>query len=286
MTDTVSLEQLVHLSLGDPEAGAVNFNVLKTLLLQMLKAMNLYNYQPMMTADDQQTVKEALTISNSSTPTKRQVKFDEKDGATSTSIFEDSSEDQTGDESKKRSRRKRRDRSLERLNALEEKVFRFESQLNAFDKIPSNDEIIDRTKHLSKKTSDSTDSASKAQRHGPILEIWQYTQLEKRLESAENGITRVRRLNTRNEQVSRFDLFSFQLASLLQDLVSDMSDLKESQESMKQTTDQLKKQQDDFQKLLDKLNQEKNDWVRKFDSSKDFHSAVNFRFFSGEEIGC
>ena len=63
MTDILSLEQLVHLSLGDPEAGAVNFNVLKTLLLQMLKAMNLYNYKPTMSDDDQRTLKEALLTS-------------------------------------------------------------------------------------------------------------------------------------------------------------------------------------------------------------------------------
>ena len=61
MADILSLEQLVHLSLGDPEAGAVNFNVLKTLLLQMLKAMNLFNYKPTMSDHDQRTIKEALT---------------------------------------------------------------------------------------------------------------------------------------------------------------------------------------------------------------------------------
>ena len=192
MADSLSLEQLVHLSLGDPEAGAVNFNVLKTLLLQMLKAMNLYNFQPNMTDDDQRTVKEALTISsNSTTPSKRQVKFDEKDGTGSTSIFDESA-DEHQDEAKRKSRRKKRDRSLDRLNALEEKVFRFESQLNAFDQIPSNDELINRAKQAPRKTSDPADSSSKGTRQGPILEVWQYTQLEKRLESAENGITRVK----------------------------------------------------------------------------------------------
>lgn len=192
MAEVLSLEQLVHLSLGDPEVGAVNFNVLKTLLLQMLKAMNLFNYQPTMTADDQKNVSEALTLSSTpTTPSKRQVKFDQ-DG--STSFFDESGEDQA-DEAKRKSRRKKRDRSLDRLNALEEKVFRFESQLNALDQIPSNSELIDRAKQVPRKTSDPADSPSKtgASRHGPILEVWQYTQMEKRIESAENGITRVTR---------------------------------------------------------------------------------------------
>jgi hypothetical protein len=165
MTDILSLEQLVHLSLGDPEAGAVNFNVLKTLLLQMLKAMNLYNYKPAMSDDDQRTLKEALLL---------------------TTIENDES---TNNETK--SQRRKRDRSSDRLNSLEEKVFRFESQLNALNEIPSNSELIDRAKQIPKYSSIHDHQTKTTNRQGPILEIWQYTQMEKRIESAENGITRV-----------------------------------------------------------------------------------------------
>ena len=161
MTDILSLEQLVHLSLGDPEAGAVNFNVLKTLLLQMLKAMNLYNYKPTMSDDDQRTVKEALTTSP-----KPQVTFEQDQQSTS----------DTENETKKKSRRKKRDRSSDRLNSIEEKVFRFESQLNALNQIPSNSELIDRAKQMPKKTADHDDQGKTTGRHGPILEVWQYTQ--------------------------------------------------------------------------------------------------------------
>lgn len=185
MADTVSLEQLVHLSLGDPEAGAVNFNVLKTLLLQMLKAMNLFNYKPIMSDYDERTIKEALLASSSEKPTRTNVKFDQDE---STSLF-DESED-SNNEIKQKLRRRTRDRSLDRLTTLEEKVNRFESQLNAFNQIPSNAELIDRVKELSKTKTDDSNSKKSGQ-HGPILEVWQYTQLEKRLESAENGITRV-----------------------------------------------------------------------------------------------
>lgn len=164
MTDILSLEQLVHLSLGDPEAGAVNFNVLKTLLLQMLKAMNLYNYKPTMSDDDQRTLKEALLITN------------QQDH-----VLEHDNEQQ---ENQRKSRRQR-DRSSDRLNSLEEKVFRFESQLKALNEIPSNNELIDRAKQIPKQPTTN-------HRQGPILEVWQYTQMEKRIESAENGITRVK----------------------------------------------------------------------------------------------
>jgi hypothetical protein len=174
MTDILSLEQLVHLSLGDPEAGAVNFNVLKTLLLQMLKAMNLYNYKPTMSDDDQRTLKEALLTSDIST-------FER----------EESSINENENETKRKSQRKKRDRSSDRLNSLEEKVFRFESQLNALNEIPSNSELIDRAKQIPKYSLSHGEQTKTTNRQGPILEIWQYTQMEKRIESAENGITRV-----------------------------------------------------------------------------------------------
>ena len=190
MTDILSLEQLVHLSLGDPEAGAVNFNVLKTLLLQMLKAMNLFNYQPTMTDDDHRTLTEALSKSNSRQ--EHHVKFGLDESLRSS--HESGDDDGNRNDAKKKHRRKiQRDRSSDRLNTLEEKVFRFESQLNALDQIPSNAEILERAKHMSKNNAPDADpsSTSKTNRQGPILEIWQYTQMEKRLESAENGITRV-----------------------------------------------------------------------------------------------
>lgn len=180
MSDTLSLEQLVHLSLGDPEAGAVNFNVLKTLLLQMLKAMNLYNYKPAMTDDDQRTLKEALSTSSTTTE-KQRVSFEEPESNVG---------DNENDVNRKAQRRIR-DRSSDRLNSLEEKVFRFESQLNALNQIPSNSELIDRAKQIQRKGSDHDVQTKATSRHGPILEIWQYTQMEKRIESAENGITRV-----------------------------------------------------------------------------------------------
>ncbi|CAF0775858.1 unnamed protein product [Rotaria sordida] len=243
MADILSLEQLVHLSLGDPEAGAVNFNVLKTLLLQMLKAMNLFNYKPTMSDHDERTIKEALLASSSSTttkPTKVHVKFDEDE-----SISQLDESDNLNNEIKQKLRRKARDRSSDRLTVLEEKVTRFESQLNALNQIPSNSELIDKARQISKTKIDDTGSLQTTSHHGPILEVWQYTQMEKRLESAENGITR--------------------LASLLQDLISDMSDLKESHETIKQTTDELKKQQDDLKNIIDILNREKNDWAKKSD---------------------
>jgi len=54
--------------------------------------------------------------------------------------------------------------------------------------LPSNAEVIDRARQMLKKSLNNDDTTDS---QGPILEIWQYTQMEKRIESAENGITRV-----------------------------------------------------------------------------------------------
>jgi thymidylate synthase len=123
-----------------------------------------------MSDDDQRTLKEALSTST---------KQDEP------SISENETE------TIRKSQQKKRDRSSDRLNTLEEKVFRFESQLNALDQIPSNSELIDRAKQMPKKVADHEAQTKTTNRQGPILEVWQYTQMEKRIESAENGITRV-----------------------------------------------------------------------------------------------
>lgn len=40
-----------------------------------------------------------------------------------------------------------------------------------------------------------------------------------------------------------------------------MNDLKDSHETIKQTTDDLKKQQDDLKTILESLNKEKTNWV-------------------------
>ena len=64
-----------------------------------------------------------------------------------------------------------------------------------------------------------------------------------------------------------------------------MSDLKESHETIKQTTDDLKKQQDEMKTLLDKLNQEKNDWVKFKDLFENVFLHISL-FIQGEKIRC
>ena len=51
------------------------------------------------------------------------------------------------------------------------------------------------------------------------------------------------------------------MASLLQDLLSDMNELRKSNETIRQRADEIEKQQDELKNIVDMLNKEKNDWV-------------------------
>jgi FtsZ-binding cell division protein ZapB len=59
-----------------------------------------------------------------------------------------------------------------------------------------------------------------------------------------------------------------------------MNDLKESHETIKQTTDELKKQQDDLKNIVEILNKERNDWVNQLLSL----THLFLGYFSGKKI--
>ena len=69
----------------------------------------------------------------------------------------------------------------ERFRNLEDKLSRLEQQLSALNSLPPNNQLIEKAKESRRDKSSS----------GPILEVWQYTQLSKRLESNEEGLTKV-----------------------------------------------------------------------------------------------
>lgn len=178
--DLSNLNDLVHLAISSsPQLGGiVNFNILKTFLLELLKALNLQNYELKLSNDlkQQQSQLQQPVVINQ-----------------------------------------------ERFHVLEEKINRFEQQISALNSLPSNQNIIDKSKDLKRFSSTSTNVS-------PVLEIWQYTQISKRLESNEEGITK--------------------LTSLLQDLINEINDLKESQNKHEFNFNNLSNQ---FTDLMDRF---------------------------------
>jgi hypothetical protein len=186
----LDLNKLVNLALNSPRVGVVNFNILKTFLLELLKALNLQHYEPKF-GDDSETKSLLQNI----------IKANEENDSI---IHDESHMDETGYESMinlstdgsgtagipsaktnvtQIQMQQRETKPMnERFFNLEDKLSRLEQQLNAINTLPPNAQLIEKTKDA-KKSNSST---------GPILEIWQYTQLSKRLESTEDGLTKVR----------------------------------------------------------------------------------------------
>lgn len=214
----LNLNRLVNLALSSsPKVGIVNFNLLKTFLIELLKALNLQHYEPKF-GDDTETnnlVLDAIEnegqhdkilnlINNGNEDTSHQ--------ASNQNLSKQGISILTSD---------MKPLTLERFHVLEDKLARFEQQMSALNSLPSNQDIINKSKDLKK----SSNAA------GPILEIWQYTQLSKRLESNEEGITK--------------------LTSLLQDLINEMNDLKDSQNK---NSDDINKLNDTYKDLLNRIN--------------------------------
>ena len=95
---------------------------------------------------------------------------------------------------------------------------RLESQFSSLaNSLPSNQTILEKAKHYpgaggagGGAVGNTSSSKSTGGSAGPILEIWQYTQISKRMDANEDGLSK--------------------LSSLLQDLINDMVDLKQQQE--------------------------------------------------------
>lgn len=204
----LNLKRMVDLALNSqPKLGIVNFNMLKTFLLELLKALNLQNHEIKFADGDVET----KTVVENALQSESQLAGDDMgagngiggSGSGGAADHSNLNAAKLGEHAKGISilTSDMKPFTLERFHNLEDKLARFEQQIAALNSLPSNQHIIDQSKELKKSTSDS--------KHGPILEVWQYTQLSKRLEANEEGLTK--------------------LTSLLQDLIGDINELKDDQ---------------------------------------------------------
>ena len=207
----LNLKRMVDLALNSqPKLGIVNFNMLKTFLLELLKALNLQNHEIKFADGDLET----KSVVENALQTESQLVGDDLLAAGGPIAGSGSGANngeninlngnKLGDHAKQGISILTSDMkplTLERFHNLEDKLARFEKQIGALNSLPSNQHIIDQSKEI-KKSSNETKS-------NPILEVWQYTQLSKRLEANEEGLTK--------------------LTSLLQDLIGDINELKDDQ---------------------------------------------------------
>ena len=228
----LNLTGLVNLALSSsPKVGIVNFNVLKTFLLELINALNLQNYEPKFGDETKHLVEDALK--NESQHEEILSLIDEGNNGSSSQQGAAADSNISSNEFKISPRQNisilsadMKPISLERFSKLEGKLARLEQQISTLNSLPPNQQLINKTRDMRK----SGAAGASASSTGPILEIWQYTQLSKRMESNEEGITK--------------------LTSLMHDLIGDMNDLKENQGK---NSNELKQLNDLYKELNDRL---------------------------------
>jgi len=168
MPTTVSLAQMVDLSLGTPEIGSVNFNVMHTLLHAIIKKLNIGDSKTEISEHD----RDFLATS--------------KIRARSTLSDADSGRgEESEDGLSEKSAPAFRPTPYHRLELKVEKLFQQMEELN---QLPTNAELFDR----------ATKSKTELGSDRPVADMWQYMQLKKRVDVNEEGVGKVNSFTAKN----------------------------------------------------------------------------------------
>uniref|UniRef100_A0A673YFZ3 Glutamine-rich protein 2-like n=1 Tax=Salmo trutta TaxID=8032 RepID=A0A673YFZ3_SALTR len=178
MSADISLFDLVNLSIGTPEVGAVNFNALHTLLHAILGH---------------------LKIQNVTTGWREQDTTPQEPHGTVAHLTKSSSP----------------------YHHIEDKLRQIERQMAALEKLPSGTDLLSRT----------------ASTTTPVNDLWQLMQLRRKAQASEDGVSKS--------------------MSLIQDLLKEIQDLKESRDDLKKEVKSLQNQlnQLNMSELVDRINE-------------------------------
>ncbi|XP_045576234.1 glutamine-rich protein 2 isoform X3 [Salmo salar] len=178
MSADISLFDLVNLSIGTPEVGAVNFNALHTLLHAILGHLKIQNVTTGWREQDtppQEPHGTVAHLTKSSSP----------------------------------------------YHHMEDKLRQIERQMAALEKLPSGTDLLSRT----------------ASTTTPVNDLWQLMQLRSKAQASEDGVSKS--------------------MSLIQDLLKEIQDLKESRDDLKKEVKSLQNQlnQLNMSELVDRINE-------------------------------
>ncbi|XP_067671286.1 glutamine-rich protein 2-like [Haliotis asinina] len=220
MPTTLPLSKLVDLALGTPEVGAVNFNVLHTLLHAMISKLNITDVKADINESDRdflsshkpQRVMTALSDIDSGKG---------EDSEDALSEIRDLSDPDTPASSAKHKLK----RSAP-YHHLELRVEKLAEQLENLNALPTNSDLFERTK-------------AKGDGERPIADMWQYMQLKKRVDANEEGVGK--------------------LMSLVEDLMKEMQTLRDTNSNLLDrinslNIDELNKKLADMEKITNDLN--------------------------------
>lgn len=168
MTIRVELDQLLHLALGTPELGAVNFNILHGLLREILNHLGIEKKGKDISDDGDFRAAFALL--------RNQQESSQDSGS-------DSPDDLKSKVSSETVKADKRSFSAATFltpfhGNLESKVLNIEKKLEILEDLPSNGEILQRAKQ-------------KKDARTPVADMWQFININRRLGATEIGIEKV-----------------------------------------------------------------------------------------------
>ncbi|XP_052261952.1 centriolin-like isoform X3 [Dreissena polymorpha] len=163
MPTSVSLAQMVDLSLGTPEIGAVNFNVMHTLLHAIIQKLNIADSKTEINEHD----RDFLATS--------------KIRARSTLSDADSGRGEESEDGSVVSEKAAPPFRPTPYHRLEIKVEKLTQQMEELNKLPSNLELFNR----------ATKSKAESGTERPVADMWQYMQLKKRVDANEEGVSKL-----------------------------------------------------------------------------------------------
>lgn len=261
MSTAVPLSQMVDLALGTPELGAVNFNVLHTLLHAMIAKLNIQDEK----ADINEHDREFLQKSHSSDEKYRVgsgVLSDKDSARGDDSILDDSvlsepssahilktpatdtgSGRPSSGAGRTSSATTRCSNPATPYHRLEARVFDLEKRLEELNALPSTKQLVAR---VSGKV--DTDDAI-----NPVAEMWKGMQLKKKVDANEDGIAKLMLMI--EDLMKETALLKTSNAALKRKLDNlDLDDLNKRLKALETLSDELRKQLDRFlTEIQDKL---------------------------------
>ena len=172
MRTNLSLPQMVDLALGTPEVGAVNFNVLHTLLHALIQKLDLTESRAVINEEDREFL------------ARKQYEYEQStDAATddgAKSVTDSGIDGSTVSATLKP--------SATTINSspyhqLEQKVTKLERELELLNALPSNSELLDKMRYR-----------GDGERIRPMSDMWQTMQITKKVDANEEGIGKVSQL--------------------------------------------------------------------------------------------
>ncbi|XP_078692846.1 uncharacterized protein LOC144922706 isoform X9 [Branchiostoma floridae x Branchiostoma belcheri] len=240
---TMRLSELVDLSLGTPDMGVVNFNAMHTLFHAIIDHLKITDIETKI-GEDIQRERDAQSTMISTRGSGSDVK-DGRDGALSRSASSPTEGEYA-----------------QRLRQLEDKISSQEIQLNKLNDLPSNTDLLERTRSEGTK---------------PVGEMWQLMQLQRKVEANEAGLTKamsliedlMREVNMLNDNKAK--------------VAKEMKDIKDRLDKMDLTSlsdriSELESYQDKMKKIdeLEKQLAELAEQLKKLPTAEEFDAFVTW----------